>query len=62
MTQPQHLKPQPTSLQDVASAVDSVLNDGASRRRPWMAPNVQALDLSTARASGCVSAHDNGSC
>lgn len=31
-------------------------------RRPWITPSFKPLDLTTARASGCRSANDGGSC
>jgi hypothetical protein len=36
--------------------------DAKRSRRPWIEPGFQALDLTTARASGCASAQDGGSC
>jgi hypothetical protein len=61
MTQPQPLESQPTSLPDLKNGREPAPTDGAVRR-PWTVPNVQALDLSTARANGCRAAIDNGSC
>jgi hypothetical protein len=50
-----------SSMQDQKNSANAE-QKRAESRRPWITPCFKPLDLSTARASGCRSANDGGSC
>jgi hypothetical protein len=50
-----------SSMQDLKNSADPERKNAESRR-PWITPSFKPLDLTTARASGCASANDGGSC
>jgi len=52
---------QVSSMHDLKNSADPEQKSTESRR-PWITPSFKSLDLSTARASGCRSANDGGSC
>jgi hypothetical protein len=50
-----------SSMQDLENSTDPE-REITESRRPWITPCFKPLDLTTARASGCRSANDGGSC
>jgi hypothetical protein len=50
-----------SSTQDLKNSADPE-RKSTQYQRPWITPSFKPLDLSTARASGCRSANDGGSC
>jgi hypothetical protein len=50
-----------SSMQDLENSADPE-REITESRRPWITPCFKPLDLTTARASGCRSANDGGSC
>jgi hypothetical protein len=54
-------QPPLSSLQNLRNSMEPESKPNGYRR-PWITPSFKPLDLTTARASGCRSANDGGSC